>query len=77
MMLLFLVFFHASVTLLSEKRTPSTHWIGGWVSPKANLDMMTMTEIPSLYQESNLNHPEWWQQNNTSFTTTEISRNKI
>jgi hypothetical protein len=28
---------HASATLPPEERAPGTHWIGGWVGPRARL----------------------------------------
>jgi hypothetical protein len=35
-------------------RAPATHWIGGWVGPRAVLDMVVKRKIPSPCQE--LNH---------------------
>jgi hypothetical protein len=32
---------------------PNTHWIGGWVGPRAVLDAMVKRKIPSPRQESN------------------------
>jgi hypothetical protein len=32
---------------------PGTHWIGGWVGPRAVLDAMVKRKIPSPRQESN------------------------
>jgi hypothetical protein len=29
-------------------KTPITHWIGGWVGPKAGLHMVAKEKIPSL-----------------------------
>jgi hypothetical protein len=40
-----------------RKRAPSTHWIGGWVGPRAGLDMVLKRKIPSPHQESNPDHP--------------------
>jgi hypothetical protein len=31
---------HAPATLLPGKEPPGTHWIGGWVGPRAGLDMV-------------------------------------
>jgi len=35
------------------ERAPGTHWIGGWVGPKAGLDTVVRRKIPSLYRDSN------------------------
>jgi hypothetical protein len=40
---------YASTALL---RAPGTHWIGGWVGPRAGLDTMARRKIPSLYRDS-------------------------
>jgi hypothetical protein len=40
-----------------REKTPGTHWIGGWVDPRAGLDMVSKRKIPSTCQESNPNHP--------------------
>jgi hypothetical protein len=39
------------------ERDPDTHWIGGWVSPRAVLDAVVKRKIPSLRRESNLRTP--------------------
>jgi len=36
-----------------RERVQVTHWIGGWVSPRAGLDVVTKRKIPSSCQESN------------------------
>jgi hypothetical protein len=36
---------------------PGTHWIGGWVGPRAILDVVVKRKIPSLSQESNPRTP--------------------
>jgi hypothetical protein len=41
----------------SMERAPGTHWIGGWVGPKAVLDAVVMRKIPSPLRESNLRTP--------------------
>jgi hypothetical protein len=41
---------------LSE-RAPGTHWIGGWVGPRAILDAVVKRKIPSPRRESNLRTP--------------------
>jgi hypothetical protein len=35
-----------------SERAPGIHWIGGWVSPRAGLDMV-MRKIPSPYWDLN------------------------
>jgi hypothetical protein len=35
------------------ERAPSTHWIGGWVGPRAVLDMVVKRKIPSPHWKSN------------------------
>jgi hypothetical protein len=39
---------HASAVLLPEKSPPGTHWIGGWVGPKAGVDAMEKRKNLSL-----------------------------
>jgi hypothetical protein len=34
-------------------RSPFTHWIGGWVGPRAGLDMIVKRKIPSPCWDSN------------------------
>jgi hypothetical protein len=48
--------FHAPATLTQE-RAPGTHWIGGWVGPRAVLDAVVKKKIPSLRRESNPRTP--------------------
>jgi hypothetical protein len=43
--------------LYPRERTPGTNWIGGWVGPKAGLDMVVKRKIPSLTGTHTLNHP--------------------
>jgi len=31
-----------------KERAPGTHWIGGWVSPRAVLDAVVKRKIPRL-----------------------------
>jgi hypothetical protein len=47
---------HAPATLFPGKN-PGTHWIGGWVGPRAVLDAVLKRKIPSPRQESNLRTP--------------------
>jgi hypothetical protein len=44
-------------SFVSRERAPSTHWIGGWVSPRAGLDMVSERTIPSPRRDSNPDHP--------------------
>jgi hypothetical protein len=39
--------------LYPQGRAPGTHWIGGWVSPRAVLDAVVKRKIPSPRRESN------------------------
>jgi hypothetical protein len=48
--------FHAQASLPSRKE-PITHWIGGWVGPRAVLDVVVKRKIPSTCQESNPRTP--------------------
>jgi hypothetical protein len=41
----------------SRERDPGTHWIGGWVGPRAILDAVIKREIPSPSRESNPRTP--------------------
>jgi hypothetical protein len=40
-----------------EERAPGTHWIGGWVGPRAVLDAVVKRKIPSPCRDSNPDHP--------------------
>jgi hypothetical protein len=42
---------------MPRERVPGTHWIGGWVGPRAVLDAVVKRKIPSPCQESNLRTP--------------------
>jgi hypothetical protein len=37
----------------SRERAPGTHWIGGWMGPRAILDAVVKRKIPSPRRESN------------------------
>jgi hypothetical protein len=37
----------------SRERVPGTHWVGGWVGPRAGLDAVVKRKIPSPYRDSN------------------------
>jgi hypothetical protein len=37
-------------------RTHGTHWIGGWVGPRADLDAVSKRKIPSPRRDSNPDH---------------------
>jgi hypothetical protein len=47
---------HALAALYPRERTPGTHWIGGWVGPKAGLDAGARRKICPC-RGSNLNCP--------------------
>jgi hypothetical protein len=40
-----------------RERAPGTHWIGGWVGPRAVLDAVVERKIPSTRRESNPDRP--------------------
>jgi hypothetical protein len=42
---------------LPQGKSPSTHWIGGWVGPTAVLDAVVKRKIPSTCRESNPRTP--------------------
>jgi hypothetical protein len=48
---------HAPAALPPRERAPGTHWIGGWVGPRAILDAVVKRKIPSPRRESNLRTP--------------------
>jgi hypothetical protein len=37
-----------------KKSAPGTHWIGGWVGPRANLDVVVKRKVLSPCQDLNL-----------------------
>jgi hypothetical protein len=39
------------------ERTPGTHWIRGWVDPRAGLDAVAKRKTPSPRRKSNPDHP--------------------
>jgi hypothetical protein len=43
--------------LYPRERAPGTHWIGGWVGPRAVLDAVVKRKIPSSSGESNPTTP--------------------
>jgi hypothetical protein len=43
--------------LAPRERAPGTHWIGGWVGPRAVLDAVVKRRIPSPLWESNPRTP--------------------
>jgi hypothetical protein len=43
--------------LTSRERDPGTHWIEGWVGPRAVLDAVVKRKIPSPRRESNPTTP--------------------
>jgi hypothetical protein len=48
---------HAPAALPPKERTSGTHWIGGWVGPRAVLDAVVKRRIPSPRRESNPRTP--------------------
>jgi hypothetical protein len=41
----------------AKERAPGTHWIGGWVGPRAVLDAIVKRKIPSPRRESSPRTP--------------------
>jgi hypothetical protein len=39
------------------ERAPRTHWIEGWMGPRASIDAVVKRKIPSLHRESNPRTP--------------------
>jgi hypothetical protein len=48
---------YAPAVLYPRKKTPSTHWIGGWVVLSAGLGTEVRGKILCLCRESNLYRP--------------------
>jgi hypothetical protein len=48
---------HASAALPPREIAPGTHWIGGWVGPKAVVDAVVERQVPSPCRESNPRTP--------------------
>jgi hypothetical protein len=48
---------HAPAALSPREGVPGTHWIGGWVGPRAVLDAVVKRKIPSPCRESNPRTP--------------------
>jgi hypothetical protein len=46
-----------ALAALPQREVPGTHWIGGWVGPKAVLDAMVKRKIPSPRLESSPRTP--------------------
>jgi hypothetical protein len=40
---------HATAVLLPGVRAPGTHWIRGWVGPRADLDVVAKRKIPITF----------------------------
>jgi hypothetical protein len=47
---------HARAVLPPGERAPNTHWLGGWVGPRAGLDVVEKTKILHC-REANPGHP--------------------
>jgi len=45
------------VSFTPRERAPGTHWIGGWMGPRAVLDAVVKRKIPSPRRESNPRTP--------------------
>jgi hypothetical protein len=48
---------HAPAAFSPRERAPGTHWIGGWVGPRAVQVAVVKRKIPNLRRESNPRTP--------------------
>jgi hypothetical protein len=48
---------HAPAAHIPGERTPGTHWIGGWVGPRAGLDAGARRKILCICRGSNPDRP--------------------
>jgi hypothetical protein len=48
---------HAPAALYPREKTPGTHWIGGWVGPRAGLNTGARRKILCPCRGSNLDRP--------------------
>jgi hypothetical protein len=48
---------HAPAAIPRWRDPPRTHWIGGWMGPRAGLDTVAKRKIPSPCRESNPDRP--------------------
>jgi hypothetical protein len=48
---------HALAALLPGKEPHGTHWIGGWLYSRADLDVVARKKNPNPFQESNPDRP--------------------
>jgi hypothetical protein len=44
---------HEAAALPTSGKSPGTHWIRGWMGPRASLNSVVKRKIPSLCWESN------------------------
>jgi hypothetical protein len=47
---------HAPAALSPRERAPGTHWIGGWVGPRAVLDAVVKRKIHTPTGTRNIDH---------------------
>jgi hypothetical protein len=62
--------------LYPRERAPRTHWIGGWVGPRAVLETVIKRKIPSPRRESNSRRMNWFERNICAFATL-VSKGQI
>jgi hypothetical protein len=46
-------YIYVSGQLHAQGRDPGIHWTGGWVGPRAGVDMVVKIKIPSPWWDSN------------------------
>jgi hypothetical protein len=46
-------YLHAPVALPSGEKVPDNYWIGGWVGPRSNIDVVASIKIHFFVPEGN------------------------
>jgi hypothetical protein len=64
---------HSPAASPSGEKKTNTHWIGGWMGPRAGLDAVVKRKIPSLRRESNPDHPIVQRSVDVDCESTELS----
>jgi hypothetical protein len=56
---------HAPAALTPRERAPGTHWIGGWVGPRAVLDAVVKRKILNLISSKFVNAIEGYKKDSS------------
>jgi hypothetical protein len=65
---------HALAALPPRETAPDTHWIGGWVGPRAVLDVVVKRKIPRfIYYKPFLKKSDKLQANGPNNTITNVT----